>query len=396
MKKLLILFCAMLFFSAKVDAQLFKKLKDKAEKAITSKPEKKTESNEKESGIEDKVNNNDDNNNAKKQRTVWEPTANCNKVFTLTEDEKLLYDETKVFTKDNKASYGFVIVNKRYEYFLIEDNVRTGPFKESPVKSMKAAEEDEDSNDNDDDKVSNGNDNKDAVTLQYSKTIGGKLFIVFNGKNFGPYDYISKIITSPDKKKFFAMVTSGADNAMMAKMGMGNIFMVNEQGLKQKAGAGMSMGMKFKVSPGFKHCVGTVMDQKDQKVFSVTSTGKREESSMTDIYAGNGDFSMVSDAGDIISVPAQSPTQLMVNGEEAAAFKVPIKNIERLFILPDPKKSVYYSKGKLYKADGTEETLTGIIFPKVLTINNVTSIYYYKIHLNENNTKDVYLCTKAF
>ncbi len=394
MKTLLLLACAFILCVAKTNAQLFKKLKEKADEVIAAKTQKKNTTAQKENNEADN-NNNADENNIKKKRSNWEPAAGCNKIFTLNEDEKLLYDETNVYVKNNTAGYGFVVVNSRYEYFLIEDNVRTGPFKESPLKSVRSSEEDDAAAGNEDDKVSMGNDNKDAATLQYSKTIGGKLFIVFNGKNVGPVDYISKIILSPDKKKFFALVTIGSDNAMTAKMGMGNIFMVNEQGLKQKAGAGIAVGMTFKVSSGFKHCMSTVMDQKDQKLISVTSAGRQEESSMADVYAGNKGFSMVSDNGDIISVPAQSPTQLMVNGTEAASFKVPIKNTERLLILPDPKKSVYYANGKLYRGDGSEESLTGIVFPKVVTVNNITGIYYYKIHSNENKTKDVYLCTKA-
>ena len=101
------------------------------------------------------------------------------------------------------------------------------------MKSMKPAEENEDGSDNKSDEVALG-DNKDPVAIQYSKTIDGKLYLVFNGKNFGPYDFVSKMIVSHDKKHFFALVTIGSQNPMMAKMGMGNQFIVNEAGENKK------------------------------------------------------------------------------------------------------------------------------------------------------------------
>jgi len=65
-----------------------------------------------------------------------------------------------------------------------------------------------------------------------SKTIDGKLYLVFNGKIFGPYHHIAKILVSPDKKHFFAAVTIEGEDNMTSKMGMGNSFMVSDAGLK--------------------------------------------------------------------------------------------------------------------------------------------------------------------
>ena len=155
------------------------------------------------------------------------------------------------------------------------------------------------------------------------------------------------------------------------------------------------MPVKFSVSEGFKHAMATTMDQQTQKIVSMTTTGKQEEGSMTDMYSGGGNKSFVSDNGDIISIPSQSPTQILVNGKEAAAFKVPIKSMDRLFLTPDISKSVYYEKGKIYRADGTEENLSGVLFPKVVTVGNETAVYYFKIFKTESGTKDVYLCKKV-
>lgn len=123
----------------------------------------------------------------------------------------------------------------------MEDGKRSGPFKDAPIESLQdneAAAKDE---------ISLGNNGKDAIALKYSKTINGKLHIVFNGKNYGPFDYVSKMLAAPNEKQFFALVTMGGDNNMAAQMGMGFTFIINESGLKQKLGSsGMSVPVKFR------------------------------------------------------------------------------------------------------------------------------------------------------
>ncbi len=382
----LLLLCCTGFSST--EAQLLKKLKEKAEKAIEQKkPATAADSNTPAATTPE-------NSNKTESKTSAKPPSYCDSIFVINADETFLYDESEVLAVNNQTSYTFVVQNNKYEYFVIEDGKRSGPFKESPVKSVKPADDDEGASSKDDDKVSMGDD-KDPVAIQYSKTINGKLFIVFNGKNYGPYDHVGKMIVSRDKKQFFALVTIGGANAMTAKMGMGNNYMVNEGVLKQKAGdGGMSMAMKFSVSKGFKHCMAVVMDQTSQKVISITSANKKEEGSMEALYSGSDNISFVNDNGDIVSVPSQSPTQILLNGKEVASFKVPIKSMDRLFITPDISKSVYYEKGKLYKADGTEESLSGILFPKVITIKNITAVYYFKIYKNDSGARAVYLCKK--
>jgi hypothetical protein len=392
MKKITALLLLSLLCYGNTEAQLLKKIKDKAAKALEP---KKPDTNTNNSTGDNNAAPNTENTNAGNTKTPSAPPANGKVVFTMAGDENLLYDESEIFFESNSVSYSFVVQNKKYEYFLVKDGNRTGPFKEGPLKSKQPAEEDEGSSGNNRDEVSVG-DKKDPVAIQYSKTIDGKLYLVFNGKNYGPYDLVAKMIVSHDKKHFFALVTIGSQNPMMAKMGMGNQFIVNEAGLKQKGGtSSMSMPTKFSVSDGFKQAMATTMDQETQKIMAITTTGKQEEGSMADMYSGGGNKSFVNDNGDIISIPSQSPTQILVNGKEAASFKVPIKSMDRLFLTPDISKSVYYEKGKLYRADGTEESLSGVLFPKVITVGNETAVYYFKIYKTESGSKDVYLCKKV-
>ncbi len=393
MKQLFFLFVLLIAVSD-TNAQLLKKLKEKAAKAI----EPKKTSDNSSSDEPGSANKNTGNHEAATAAATVPagPPANGSVVFSLGADEKFLHDETSITYRNNQVTYSFVLQNKQYEYFLVENGKRSGPFKEAPLKSLKEREDFDDGSSNSGDEINLGADQKDPVALKYSKTIDGKLYLVFKGKNYGPYDHVAKMIVSPNQQQFFALVTIGSENPMMAKMGMGNAYMVNEAGLKVRAGSeSMSVPMKFSVSNEFKHCMATVLEQKSQTVMVVTSANKKQESSMADMYSGGNSKTMLSSQGDIISIPSQSPTQVLVNGKEAAAFKVPIKSLDRLFLTPDISRSVYYEKGKMYRADGTEESLSGVLFPSVVTSNNETAVYYFKIYKNETGARDVYLCKKV-
>ncbi|MBX9784124.1 MAG: hypothetical protein K2X48_12615 [Chitinophagaceae bacterium] len=380
--KQIILMC-FLMYAVNTEAQLLKKIKEKAQQAVE--PKKANEP-------QPAANNNDE--GSSKTKVKWVPVPGCEKVFTLAAGETFFYDETKVTASNGKLSYAFIISNKKYEYFLIEDGTRSGPFKEPPVSQLRAMvqkPENETGDNNDDGRIELGGNKKDPVAMQYSKTISNKLYIVFNGKNYGPYDFVAKMVVSPDKKKFWAAVVSGG---AVAYMGMGKTFLVNEAAVKQTAGDDASFPAKLMVSNTFSAAALTILDNSGQKSITVSSTGKKQEGNVNEVYTGNKSSTTVADNGDIISIPSQSPTQLMVNGTEAASFKVPVTSLSRLFILPDYKKSVFYQSGKLYRGDGSEESLTGVVFPKFVKLGNEYAVYYYKIAEQDNGDKDVYLCKK--
>ena len=390
--KCIVIAAAALTISNSSSAQLLKKLKDKAVKSLEGKKKTGDESSsDANNATADKLPG-ATTGSSSKSTSIKEPVAppaNGKVVFSLGTDEKMLYDETAIIANNSGVSYQFVVQNSRYEYFVIDNGTRTGPFKNPPIKSSNAENE----NSSSENEVSMG-DKKDPVAIQYTKTIAGKLHIVFNGKNYGPYDHVSKMVVSPDQKKFFAVATIGGGNAMTTKMGMGFTHIISSAGIKQKVGTGSTIPMKFYVSESFSHAMVLVMNQENQQLTTATTSGKQTEANMADMFGSGESKTMVSDKGDIITIPSQSPRQILVNGNEVASFKVPIENMNRLFITPDVTKSIYYTNGKLYKADGSEVPLSGIVFPKVVTVGNETAVYYFKVFKNESGVKDVYLCKK--
>jgi hypothetical protein len=388
MKRIIWIIVACCCFNT-VEAQLLKKLKDKAKQTFEPKKNSTTPN----SGNGDaEANTNTRSSGDKTPAASWQPTPDCEKIFTLEKGEQFMYDETRVTGYNGSVSYAFVIRNKKYEYFLIEEGKRTGPFDAPPITQLRSRGS---GGEGADETIEPGDDRKDPVALQYSKTINGKLFIVFNGKNYGPYDYVSKMKLSSDKKRFWAAVVIGGVNSTLAKMGMGNTFIVNEAGLKQKAGDENCMAVRMLVSDNFTSAALGLLNNATQKASVVSSAGKKQELEMMDLASGNRNGIRLAESGDVMMIPAQSPTQLMVNGTEAAEFKVPVSSVYRLLILPDYKKSLYFQGGRLYRGDGTEENLTDISFPKLVLLNGKPMLYYYKIHVTDTGDNDIYLCKKA-
>ncbi|MDX2047312.1 MAG: hypothetical protein SFU87_11030 [Chitinophagaceae bacterium] len=384
MKKLIIILCCSVFFIT-AEAQLLKKIKDKASKAVSGENKNETKSNDAGSSQNSSPANTTDNSD----NTT--PPPGSTKAFTLDAGETLMYDESEIIAENNNVGYRIITQNRKYEYFLIENGQKTGPFKQPPGRT-RVSKDDESANESSFKTKSSGN-GPDPVAAQYSKTIDGKLYIVFNAKNYGPYDFVSLMLASPDKKRFYAVVVSGSDNPMMAKMGMGNCYLINEAQLKQQIGKGMAMGMSLEASSNFKYCLAHVMDQQDQKIKAFTNNGNKQEYSMTEMYT-SGNNMWLDNNGNIVTIPPQSPTQVMVNGKEVASFQVPVTNRNNLLLTPDPKYSVYYTEGKIYKADGSMEDASNILFPRLGVVNNKAAIFWLKAYKNESGGKDVYVCKK--
>ena len=102
MKRILVLLLLVLTGGSQLQAQLLKKIKDKAAKALeTKKPE--TGSNNDASGANaggTSGNGNAADNNTK---TPAAPPSNGKVVFTLANDENILYDESKIFASNSNV-----------------------------------------------------------------------------------------------------------------------------------------------------------------------------------------------------------------------------------------------------------------------------------------------------
>lgn len=405
MKKIIIISITIILANYNANAQLLNKIKQKAQQAIEEIPTKPTpkedENSKEESNEEDNSNYQTKSNSSVKApvKPSWTPSPNDEKVFTLEAGERLMYDENKIYASQGRINYSIILSTKDYKYVLIENGIRKGPYDKNPLKEagIKVTKNDEsdyseDDDNNDDGKIELGQKNNDKKTLQYSKTINNKIHIVFNGKTFGPFDYICKIMPSQDNKKFWAVVTIGGESAMTAQMGMGNNFLINESGVKQKLGDQQILPYKMMSSINGNAAMVMMMNATTQSAFCISSSGKKQEGTI--MMLNNAGILYVAENGDIISVPSQSPTQVMVNGNEVASFSIPVENKNNLLITSNYKNMMYYKSGKLYKADGTTESLTGILFPKYIQINNQDFISYFKIHKKENGEKDVYLCKK--
>ncbi|RYF85161.1 MAG: hypothetical protein EOO03_13710, partial [Chitinophagaceae bacterium] len=145
--KCIAIICATATLSSSASAQLLKKLKEKAEKAIDGSGKK---SNSNSSNDADNGSSASSSASSSKSSSAKEPAGpptNGKVVFSMEAEETLLYDETAVAASNNGVNYQFVVRSKA-GYFLIDNGTKTGPFKTAPIKSKNISQEFAEENNN--------------------------------------------------------------------------------------------------------------------------------------------------------------------------------------------------------------------------------------------------------
>jgi hypothetical protein len=126
-KALFLLFVAAIYKNT--EAQLFKKLKEKAQQAIEGKPKTSSSNNDNNNSNATEEPKQEENKTTTKQKNKWIPTPDCEKIFTLEDGESFMYDESTVFTTAGKLTTSFLIQTKKYNYFIIENGQRSAEYK---------------------------------------------------------------------------------------------------------------------------------------------------------------------------------------------------------------------------------------------------------------------------
>ena len=349
-------------------AQLLKKLKDKANSVL----EKKTDTDPKET--EKPVSGNNNSNNNSGSSTVKAPpnASECTLAVTLDAGEVLMYDETKVYLTDGKTVGWKIVTQKDKKFYLIDNGTRTGPFDEPPLNSISPNA-----------KHSNDLEGSDVTAKKYTKLENGKPTIQFNGKTYGPYFMIMEMVVSEDKKHFFATAIEGTNIAA------GGV-LVSENAKQKLPG----MASKLKVSYNFKYAMCMAMDiSNGGNAYFITNTGKKTGpyDMMAAMQMADG---WLDENGNIITIPQQSPTELLVNGVSVAKFDIEIDK-DKLIMSPDPAKSVVFDDGVVYKGDGTKVKADHVLYPHFVTLNNVINICWFQLYKNpQTNNKEIYVCKK--
>ncbi|MCO4293933.1 hypothetical protein NF867_13795 [Solitalea sp. MAHUQ-68] len=183
-------------------AQILKKLSDKANKEVkkvtgTSEPEKSNSG----TGTNNQSGSSGTASAADGLTSDQLKDAESHVIYTLEEGERIDYKESKIMiSSDNKVS-GLVIVDKSGARYIVENNIKKGPYtvKNIPLDFLKKDSEDKVENDAQFDPVEMVN-----IYQKYVKEEGGKSFIVFNGKKIGPFTQLEAFRFNDKKTKFAA------------------------------------------------------------------------------------------------------------------------------------------------------------------------------------------------
>ncbi|POY39316.1 hypothetical protein C3K47_02120 [Solitalea longa] len=240
---LLIALLASVYFPAK--AQIMKKLSDKVNKEV-----------KKASGTTEQTNQNSSNSGSKSSGSGSESAADgltsdqlkdaeSHVLYTLEEGERIDYRESRIMVSSDYKVSGMVIVDKSGARYIIENNIKKGPYtvKNIPLDFLKKE------NNGTEDEVSSDAqfDAADMVSIyqKYVKEEGGKSFIVFNGKKTGPFTQLEAFRLNDKKTKFAAQFVNEISETEKER------YIANQDGKKVLVSKDPNMYGKLIFDPAF-------------------------------------------------------------------------------------------------------------------------------------------------
>jgi hypothetical protein len=328
MKKNLILVVIMfLGISFRADAQLIKKLKNKAGEMM---PDKKNSSPD-QPGSNDKP-----------------ASADHGHVkYKLRDGETLLIGEECVFFNGSFEQFQFITKMDGKFYFHNHDRI-SGPFDKPPIDSLKDCEEKQNQNLNKepDQKVSLAK----YQTMDVNSTIPFGLKI--GGKSYGPYSQILNLHVSRDESKFYAftmLLSANGENM--------DYYLVSHLGKMKLPG----MVVSWLISPNSEHCAipfseAQLKGNQDTQIdpsapVYLLYTDGRKNGPINDFYADQHAF--LTNSGKYVQLKYSDRKTLFVDGKPALKFSKEIMHFDAVILNDNTTGGVYFDNGTLEFTDGT-------------------------------------------
>lgn len=227
----------LLHLSTDAEAQLLKKLKDKANEQIN-----------KATGV-----NSADNNTTTSTVTGQSSSSpsgftsdqlknvESTTIYQLAEGERIDYRESRIMIGSGNKISGLVIVDKTGSRYVVENGVKKGPFpaKSVPLDFLKR--------DNDAKESEQAYDANEMINIyqNYVKSDDDKSYIQFNGKKFGPFSLLEAMKVNQQKTKFVALVSNDISDDQKEK------YLINQDGKKVLISKSAQLTGQMVVSPTF-------------------------------------------------------------------------------------------------------------------------------------------------
>lgn len=227
----------LLHLSTDAEAQLLKKLKDKANEQINKATGINSTDNTSTSSASNQSSSSSSSGFSSDQLKNVESTT----IYQLAEGERIDYRESRIMVGSGNKISGLVIVDKTGSRYVVENGIKKGPFpaKSVPLDFLKRDNEAKDSQ--------QAYDANEMISIyqNYVKSDDDKSYIQFNGKKFGPFSLLEAMKVNPQKTKFVALVSNDISDDQKEK------YLINQDGKKVLISKSAQLTGQMVVSPTF-------------------------------------------------------------------------------------------------------------------------------------------------
>ncbi len=332
MKKILLLTVILvtsLYF--KSDAQLLKKIKDKAGQKFQGKDNSSSSSQNQPGGSEN-----------------FSSSDYGHVKYKLEEGEKLLTGEECVFFNGSFEQFQFITMKDGKYYFHNHDRI-SGPFDKPPMDSLKDCQEKQPN------QSSQKNQNQQAALQKYqtvntaSTTPYG---LKIGGKSYGPYNGILNLYVSPDESKFYAIVLMIAANGNDM-----DYYLVSHKGIVKLP----AMAVSWLISSNGDICAIPMSEAQlkgnseitinpNEPMYLLFDDGHKK-GPIPDFYSDQSHA--FTDAGNYVQLKDTERKTLFVDGKPTLKFSKDITNFNAVILNDNASGGVYFDNGSLEFSDGT-------------------------------------------
>lgn len=371
MKKILLLSGLLLAATAPGQAQFLNKLKQKAQEAI-----KKNTSGEQEENQEQATTRESDMPAPATNVSGTQSPASAgiqqygSALFKLESGESFCYNEHSLKVT-NGTSAVKVITKKNREFYLYENDQKTGPFKTAPVNQLDGWPHKEDS------------DRSEEKKTDWQPYVRAGVLTV-DGKNQGNYMALASFYHNKEKKKFYGVAMNLENNNMTTSL-------ISDKGKRKLPMTGGEL----------------IIAENDEfaaaKVTATQYNAKTDEEKFK--YVANDDFylictdgrtlgpfqevqaqeSYLDDKGRFIQI-SRSRHAVFINGKEVIRYSENFNGDGKLFIGSETS-CAWFERGELSFTDGTR--IAGAIMPTISRIGDKTAVHWIAIQ-----NQQVYACKK--
>jgi hypothetical protein len=373
MKRIIFMSAAVLLAAPSTQAQFLNKLKQKAQQAVSKAIDGKAGTGTG-SNVESDATNSSTAPFPHEAKSTFNPEQFGRLACNLQPDERVVYGEHSLDIVNNQALVK-VITHNKSQYFLYENDKRSGPFKTPPVEQLGNWR-------NSMNYYDSGNDDKRTEWQPYVT----KGILTVDGKSYGEVMSMGSFYHNKAKKKFYGV-------ALRLQQMKPSYHLVSHTGSREVPFVSGDLYVSDNDELGGLMITATQFNAKTNEermkfltnddFYIVLSNGKN----LGPFPAVQANKSYLDNAGNFIQISAVRKA-VFVNGKPAFTFPDHLSGEGRFYMGSTGKSGAWFERGSLYFTDGTS-IVDYVIQPTLSTENGKAVINWLTLHNHK-----LYVCKK--